>query len=97
MENTEQETQNNPASYRLSTMLPFDVFTDFVNFCKANSISGIGKVDFGTGLRILLMKSDYADRLYELETRMNQLESQSKETKPVEETESGMFKVKTFG
>jgi hypothetical protein len=65
-------------SYRLSTMLPFDVFTDFVKFCKENSKTGIGKFDFGVGLRMLLMKAKYADKLEEIELRLNKLEKEDK-------------------
>lgn len=66
------------ASYRLSTMIPFEVFMDFVKFCKKNTITGTQKWDFGNGLRILLMKAKYADKLEEIDSRLNKLEEDKK-------------------
>jgi len=62
------------ASYRLSTMIPFEVFTEFVRFCKENSRTGMDKFDYGVGLRILLMKAKYADKLEKIESRLTKLE-----------------------
>ena len=85
--------QDSPASYRLNTMLPFDVFTEFVAFAKRNTITGLGKIDFGTSIRILLMKAQYADMIYDLDKRISMLENNNhpKETSSVNPT------VKTFG
>ena len=64
MNRIEGFNEDSPASYRLNTMLPFDVFTEFVRFCKANSNTGLGHFDFGVGLRILLMKAKYSYMLF---------------------------------
>jgi hypothetical protein len=76
---TDKIEGENEASYRLNTMLPFDVFRDFVRFCKKNSRTGIGKFDFGVGLRILLMKAEYADKLKELEEKINKIQFHNKD------------------
>jgi hypothetical protein len=76
---TDKIESGSEGSYRLSTMLPFDVFTDFVKFCKKNTKTGIGKFDFGVGLRVLLMKAEYADRLQEMEKRIAHIELNLKE------------------
>ena len=93
MNRIEGFNDDSPASYRLNTMLPFDVFTEFVRFCKANAMTGLSKWDFGTGLRILLMKAKYADMLFELEGRVGNLENKSQSK--VEDTPKEY--VKTFG
>jgi len=77
MNRIEGFNEDSPASYRLNTMLPFDVFTEFIRFCKANTMTGMGKFDFGVGLRILLMKSKYADMLYDMDKRISLLESET--------------------
>jgi hypothetical protein len=94
MNRIEGFNEDSPASYRLNTMLPFDVFTEFIRFCKANTMTGMGKFDFGVGLRILLMKSKYADMLYDMDKRISLLES-NKETNNQPESEPKT--VKTFG
>ena len=95
MNRIEGFNEDSPASYRLNTMLPFDVFTEFVRFCKANAMTGLSKWDFGTGLRILLMKAKYADILFELESRVDKLENSKSEDKS--EIPEGFYQVKTFG
>jgi hypothetical protein len=95
MNRIEGFNDDSPASYRLNTMLPFDVFTEFVRFCKANSSTGLGKFDFGVGLRILLMKARYADMLYEFDKRMTVLENNQPEVK--QEKPEEVKTVRTFG
>jgi hypothetical protein len=92
--------RDSPASYRLNTMIPFDVFTNLIRFCKKNVSTGLGKFDFGTGIRVLLMKSEYADMIYDLDNRLialeNKIENKSQsEDKPT--IPKGCYEVKTFG
>jgi hypothetical protein len=93
MNRIEGFNEDSPASYRLNTMLPFDVFTEFIRFCKLNASTGLGKFDFGVGLRILLMKAQYADMLYEFDKRMSVLENKENHNQPEEQPKT----VKTFG
>jgi hypothetical protein len=76
-------------------MLPFDVFTEFVAFAKKNTLTGLGKIDFGTSIRILLMKSQYADMIYDLDKRISLLESET--NNQPKEVEQSVPTVKTFG
>jgi hypothetical protein len=94
MNRIEGFNEDSPASYRLNTMLPFDVFTEFIRFCKDNAMTGLSRWDFGVGLRILLMKAKYADMLYDMDKRISLLES-NKETNNQPEVEPKT--VKTFG
>lgn len=50
-------------SRRLNTMLPADVFYEIESYCKRISLTGMGKWDYGVGLRSLLDKAKLADRL----------------------------------
>lgn len=75
MENNKETTGNQGANYRLSTMLPFDVFTEFLEFCKKNTITGTDKWDFGNGLRLLLLKEKYSNTLEDIENRLSKLEN----------------------
>jgi hypothetical protein len=90
-----EETINSEVSKRLTTWLPADVFFAFTEFCKTNAMTGLQKFDFGVGLRILLMKAQYADMLYELDQRIRTLESNTQE--PKQEIPAGYFEVKTLG
>jgi len=83
---------------RLSTWLPVDVFMAFTEFCKANAMTGLQKFDYGVGLRILLMKSQYADMMYDLDKRITNVEdslySKSQEVKP--SIPKGYYECKTL-
>ena len=79
MEKTTDKIENgNEASYRLSTMLPFEVFTELIRYCKENTRTGLGKWDIGLGIKMLLIKAKYADKLERIESRLIKLEKEDK-------------------
>jgi hypothetical protein len=90
----------NEISKRMNTWLDVRVFNELTEFCKSNP-SGLGKWDYSNGIRILLMKSQYADTIFEMNKRIDELEAQLKDRLSQSETKdtnnSGMLNVKTFG
>lgn len=89
------EEINSEVSKKLNTFLPLDVFMGLTDFCKENAQTGLGKFDFGVGIRILLQRSRIFEGLEVLNERMNQLEVKiaELETKEVPET---VKEIKTF-
>jgi len=71
--------KDSQASKKLETWLPLDVFQAFTAFCKAETKTGLGKFDYGVGLRLLLMKAQYADYFFVLDERLKQLEIKGSE------------------
>lgn len=92
-----EEQQLNEISKKLVTWLPMDVYFDLLDFAKKNTLTGLGKFDFATAIRLLLQKSRTMDGLELLNERLNELEVAIHElqNKPVQETDSN--EVKTFG
>lgn len=82
---------------RLNTWLPVDVFEALTSFAKINAGTAMDKWDYGVAFRILLMKAQYADMVFELEQRVNKLENNKSQSQQ-ENTETKEFvKVKTWG
>jgi hypothetical protein len=81
-------------SKKLSTMLPLDVFNGLTQFAKQYALTGMGKFDYGVAIRILLLKSEYADRIYSLDKRIDELDY--KEEPKINEIPKGMYQVKTL-
>lgn len=74
IENKENK-EDKGGSIRLSTMLPFEVFSDFVKFCKENTKTGLNKWDYGSGIRILLMKAKEAENLERMSILEDRIEN----------------------
>jgi len=83
-------------SKKLSTMLPLDVFMAFTEFCKTNALTGLNKFDYGVGLRILLMKAQYADMLFDIDERVRKLEDETNTPEP-NGIPAGFYEEKVLG
>jgi hypothetical protein len=83
-------------SRRLNTMLPADVFYELQDYCKKISLSGMGRWDYGIGLRILLKEAREKNDLLEIMKNIqpNQI-TQEPEKEDKEEKEED--DVQTFG
>lgn len=64
---------------KLNTWLPLDVFEALTEFAKQNAGTALSKYDYGVAIRILLLKSMYADHLFELDERVSRLETKTQE------------------
>ncbi len=64
----------NEVNRKMVTWLPMDVFGKFNKFAKENTITGLGKFDYGVALGMLLDRSEYYDMYEALEQRMTELE-----------------------
>lgn len=86
----------------LRTYLTIDVYEALTLFAKGNTGTAFGKFDYNSALRILLMKSQYADALtevvYNLDKRMCDLENKMNEEKEVKtQIPKGYREVSTLG
>ena len=98
MENDKELTE---VSKKLSTWLALDVYYGLVEFAKQNTLTGLGKFDFSTAIRILLQKSKVFDGLEVLNQRMNEIELRLHELEnkniDIPKESSDTFEVKTLG
>lgn len=77
-------------SRQINSMLAADVYYRLEAYCKKVSLTGIGKWDFGVGIRSLLDKAEKYDTLV---MRIEDLENRVKEIEAKKEDEE----VSTFG
>lgn len=91
-----EEQINSEVTKRLNTFLPIDVFRGLTEFCKANALTGLGKFDYGVGLRILLMKAQYADMIFDIDKRLEQVENKQSQSTEVKQVYKDTYTVKTF-
>lgn len=87
--------EGNTISKKLSTWLPLDVHRGLTEFAKVHALTGLDKFDYGTAIRILLMKSEMCDRWFELKDKIDELESKI-DKKPEEVLPEGVKRVHTF-
>lgn len=80
---------------RLNTWLPLGVFNELTRFAKTNAGTALEKFDYGVAIRILLMKSTYADLIYGLNKRMDEIEGKINNQGKTEVPE-GFYEVKTL-
>jgi hypothetical protein len=94
-----EEIQNSELKKRLSTWLDIDVYEELTQFAKENAGTSMDKWDYGVAFRILLMKSKYADMIYELERRIRELENnqETKEISKVSKIPEGYYEEKVLG
>ena len=86
-----EEEKEEVVSRGLDTMLPLDVHKNLTEYAKLFTKTGLGKWDYGVAIRSLLEKASIlslvnilAERVANLEERLNKLEGKKK-------------KVRTFG
>lgn len=82
-------------SKRLNTWLPVRVFNELTEFAKANAGTAMEKWDYGVAIRILLMKSTYADLIFEMNKKIDEIESKINNQSKTEVPE-GFYEVKTL-
>ena len=88
--------ENNVSKY-LGTWLPLDVYESFNAFAKQYARTGLDKFDYGVAIRILLMKSMYADMVYSLNERISKLEALQQPTQSLSQIPEGYREVRTMG
>ena len=91
----EKKIQGSVISRRFTTMLPLDVIADLTRFTEKNTLTGLGKYDYGVALRILLNRAEHEERIIDLENAV--IELQGRLNGEIIELKEEEQEVKTFG
>lgn len=93
-----EEQINSECTKRLNTWLPLDIFNAITEFAKQNS-TALGKWDYSTAFRILLMKAQYADMIFDMNKRIDEIENKvnNSQSQKTEQVYNDFYTVKTFG
>jgi len=86
---------NSETTKRLNTWLPVEVFEAITEYAKSNC-NAMGKWDYGMAFRILLMKAQYADTIFEMNKRIDDIENKL-QSQPVKEENKDVYTQKTWG
>lgn len=68
-----KQEDNNVIGYRLSTVIPMEVFIGLLEFAKKEVMTGVGNFDFGLAIKLLLERNKINTKLDNLELEINKL------------------------